>query len=320
MLEALGISTPLLIGGVVVIVVLVGLVAVGFANRSEVDPLQSRLEEYISASEDPTSLEQIELSVGFSQRVILPILQKLAGLIQSFTPQEALEKTQHQIDLAGSPPGLNPSLFWTIRIVATLGLGGLLGFVFTVTGNMPPVRAILFTLGGALAGFILPIMWLRSKITTRQGEIIKALPDALDLMTICVEAGLGFDAAMTKVAEKWDNELAIAYSRVIQEIQVGKTRKDALRSMSDRMDVPDVTAFVGSIIQADQLGVSISKVLRIQADTMRMKRRQRAEEKAQQAPVKMVIPMVFLIFPTIYLVLLGPAALQTAAQFGMFGG
>jgi tight adherence protein C len=126
-------------------------------------------------------------------------------------------------------------------------------------------------------------------------------------LTICVEAGLGFDAAMGKVYEKWDNELSIAFGRVIQEIQLGKIRREALRDMASRMDVPDVTSFTAAIIQADQLGVSISKILRVQSDQMRVKRRQRAQEKAQQAPVKMMIPMVLLIFPSIWIVLLGPS-------------
>jgi tight adherence protein C len=148
---------------------------------------------------------------------------------------------------------------------------------------------------------------MRSRIRKRQDNILRALPDALDLLVICVEAGLGFDMALGKVYEKWDNELALAFGRVLREIQLGKQRREALRDMTNRMDVPDVTAFIAAIIQADQLGVSMSKILRVQADQMRVKRRQRAQEKAHQAPVKMMIPMVFLIFPSIWLVLLGPS-------------
>jgi len=306
--------------GAVALVIIIGLVAVGIAGRSESDPLQDRLAEFVaSQAEDISSLEEIEMSVPFSQRVLLPIMQAIASLTQSFTPQEALEQTQRRIDLAGSPSGLTPPVFWAVRIVSTIGLLILLGFVLTISGNLPPVQSVLITIGGGVAGFVLPPLWLTSKIRNRQDEIVKSLPDALDLMTICVEAGLGFDAAMTKVAEKWNNQLAIAFSRVIQEIQLGKLRREALRDMAYRMDVQDVTTFTASIIQADQLGVSIAKVLRIQADQMRVRRRQRAEEKAQQAPVKMVLPMVFFIFPTIYLVLLGPAAIQVFEQFGLGG-
>jgi tight adherence protein C len=310
---------PYIIGAIALVIV-IGLVAVGVAGRAETDPLQDRLAEFVATqAEDISSLEEIEMSVPFSQRVLLPIMQAVASLTQSFTPQEALEKTQHRIDLAGNPNGLTPPVFWAIRIVTTFGLLFLLGFVFTISGNLPPIQAVLFTVGGGVMGFILPPLWLSSKVSTRQNEIIKSLPDALDLMTICVEAGLGFDAAMTKVAEKWDNEMSVAFNRVIQEIQLGKLRREALRDMAASIDVADVTSFTASIIQADQLGVSLAKVLRIQADQMRIKRRQRAEEKAQQAPVKMVLPMVFFIFPTIYLVLLGPAAIQVFEQFGLGG-
>jgi tight adherence protein C len=143
------------------------------------------------------------------------------------------------------------------------------------------------------------------------------MPDALDLLTVCVEAGLGFDQAMQRVSEKWENELSLAFARCIQEIRLGKLRREALRDMADRMGVPDMTSFVAALIQADQLGVSMAKVLRIQSDQMRVRRRQRAEKKAHEAPIKMLIPLAFLIFPSIYIVLLGPAALQVARSFGL---
>jgi tight adherence protein C len=165
----------------------------------------------------------------------------------------------------------------------------------------------------------MPQMWLSSQISRRQAGIVKALPDALDLMSICVEAGLGFDQAMGKVYDRWDNELALAFGRVLREIALGKTRRDALKAIDESMGVSDVTTFISAIIQADQLGVSISKVLKIQSEQMRIKRRQRAQEKAQQAPIKMMIPMVLLIFPSIWLVLLGPAGVQVFKQFFLGG-
>jgi tight adherence protein C len=157
---------------------------------------------------------------------------------------------------------------------------------------------------------------LSSKITSRQKEIRNAMPDALDLLTICVEAGLGFDAAMAKVSEKWDNQLALAFARTIKEVQLGKVRRDALKDMSDRLGIPEMTSFVAAIIQSEQLGVSMAKVLRIQSDQMRVKRRQYAEEQAHKAPVKMIIPMAFLMFPTIMIIILTPAALQIATSLG----
>lgn len=312
-------QTFILIGlAIVLIVVVVALIVAGLSRADDVDPLMERLSEYGAAADITTNLEEIEMSVPFTQRVLIPLAQRLANFTTQFTPAETLAKTQRKLDLAGNPRGLTPAIFWLLRLVALVLLGGLLFFVFVAT-NQETVFVLLGGIGGAVLGFILPTMWLSSKITRRQNEAVKSLPDALDLMSICVNAGLGFDQAMAKVYEKWDNELAIAFGRVIQEIQLGKTRRQALRAMDASLDVPDVTAFVGAIVQADQLGVSITKILNIQAEQMRIKRRQRAQEKAQQAPVKMVIPLVIFIFPSIWIVLLGPAAVQLFRTFFVQG-
>jgi tight adherence protein C len=302
---------------------------VGLRSPQDTDPLQTRLAEF-STREKPLTLEEIELSQPFSQRVLLPNLRRLGQFASRFTPQSSLESIQHQLDLAGNPPGLDPTTFWAGRIIATVGLGG---FILLVTFLAPAdsvlsirtgtLKALAFALGGSLLGFFLPVMLLSSRIKRRQEIILKAMPDALDLLTVCVEAGLGFDQAMVKVSEKWENELSLAFERVIQEVRLGKLRREALRDMADRMDLSDMTSFVAAIIQADQLGVSMGKVLRIQSDQMRMKRRQRAEKKAHEAPIKMLIPMAFLIFPAIYIVLLGPAVLilmNSAAIHAVFGG
>jgi tight adherence protein C len=189
---------------------------------------------------------------------------------------------------------------------------GLALFAFFFMSNFADdtSRRLLYTVGGAAVGFMMPQLLLRSKIDRRKQAIIKKFPDALDLMSICVDAGLTFDGAMSKVDEKWDDPLAREFGRVIHELQLGKSRRQALRDMSDRIDVSDVSSFIAAVLQADQLGVSIGKVLRIQSEQMRIRRRQRAEEKAHQAPVKMLFPMVFLIFPAMFIVLLGPAAFQ----------
>ena len=281
-------------------------------------------------NESFVELKEIELAQPFSQRVLLPNLRRLGQFASRFTPQSSLESIQHQLDLAGNPRGFDPTTFWAWRIVGTVALGG---FILLVTFLAPAdsflsirtgtIKALAFALAGSLLGFFLPVMLLQSRIKRRQDIILKAMPDALDLLTVCVEAGLGFDQAMSKVSEKWENELSMAFERVIQEVRLGKLRREALRDMADRMDLSDMTSFVAAIIQADQLGVSMGKVLRIQSDQMRMKRRQRAEKKAHEAPIKMLIPMAFLIFPAIYIVLLGPAALilmNSAAIKAVFGG
>jgi tight adherence protein C len=168
-------------------------------------------------------------------------------------------------------------------------------------------------------GFFFPQLWLQTRINARQKDIRKAMPDALDLLTICVEAGLGFEAALSKVSEKWENELSISLMRALREIQLGKARRDALRDMAERIGIPEMTSFVAAIIQSEILGVSLSKVLRIQSDQMRVKRRQRAEEEAHQAPVKMILPLAFLIFPSIFIILLTPAGIQLSKSFGSIG-
>ncbi|MCC7449416.1 MAG: type II secretion system F family protein [Anaerolineae bacterium] len=286
--------------------ILGGLIYVGFRDNANQDPLQARLAEY-GDRELPASLEDLELSLSFRDRVLVPMFKMLANMVTKFTPEQQIESTRKQLELAGKAQTTDARTFFGTRIMLTVLLGGGAFFLFFFVSKQTPLNAILLTVGGAALGYFLPALQLRGQISRRQNNIVKALPDALDLLTICVEAGLGFDSAMGKVYEKWDNELSQAFGRVLQEIQLGKMRRESLRDMAARMEVPDVTSFTAAIIQADQLGVSISKILRIQADQMRVKRRQRAQEKAQQAPVKMLIPMVFLIFPSIWIVLLGPA-------------
>jgi tight adherence protein C len=298
---------PIIVLAVVVVgtIVFGGLVYVGTKEDRGRDPLQERLAQY-DDKELPSSLEEIELSLSFRDRVLLPLMRKVAQLTTKFTPQKQLEEARHQLELAGMT--MDPASFFAMRIAVTIAFGVGAFFVFFVgSSSTAPGTALLYTLGAVGLGYFFPIMWLKSKIQRRQEAVWRALPDALDLLVICVEAGLGFDMAMGKVYEKWENDLAIAFGRVLREIQLGKLRRDSLRDMANRMDVPDVTAFVAAIIQADQLGVSMSKILRVQSDQMRVKRRQKAQEKAHQAPVKMMLPMVFLIFPSLWIVLLGPS-------------
>ena len=282
------------------------LLFVGVAAPRSSDQVMDRLAEYGGRT---LTLEEIELSQPFSQRIIKPILKGISQILGRLTPQRNIEETRRKLELAGRPYGWGPAEFLGIRGVAGILLATVVFLLLTLTGQYLPKRFLATAVAGGLGFYVLPTLWLSSQIRSRQTEIVKALPDALDLLTISVEAGLGFDAALSKVAEKWENELSLAFNRVIQEIGMGKLRREALRDMADRMDVSDVSSFVAAIIQADQLGVSIAKVLRIQSEQMRIRRRQRAEEKAHQAPVKMLFPMVFLIFPALLVVLLGPAIL-----------
>ncbi|NWG05686.1 MAG: type II secretion system F family protein [Chloroflexi bacterium] len=285
------------------------------AAGEEEDPLQARLAEYIQRG-DVTSLEEIELSQPFAERVIIPFIRRVGEISARFTPQKAIQETARRLELAGNPWPVDAATFYAIRIILMLILGGAVLALVIVAPSANPSDNFIFVGGAALGGFFLPHLMLSSRITRRQTEIRKAMPDALDLLTICVEAGLGFDAALSKVSEKWENELSLAFARAIREIQLGKPRRDALKDMSDRLGIPEMTSFVAAIIQSEQLGVSMAKVLRIQSDQMRLKRRQRAEEEAHKAPVKMLIPMALLIFPSIMFIILTPAAIQIMINLG----
>lgn len=301
-----------LVLGIGVVALLGAMVYIGMRRDDDRDALEDRLASFGDREIEVQSLEEVELSLSFGDRVMLPVIKRLADLTGRFTPQKQLEEAQRMIELAGLSS--DPTQFFLTRIIFTVlgGIGGLfVGGFLGATG----IQILLWTGGGIVLGNYFPVLSLKSRISKRQQEVVKSLPDALDLLVICVEAGLGFDQAMGKVYEKWDNEMSLAFGRVLREIQLGKPRREALKNMSDRLDVPDVNSFTAAIIQAEQLGVSMAKILRVQADQMRIKRRQRAQEKAQQAPVKMMLPMVLLIFPSIWIVLMGPAAIRLAVQF-----
>jgi len=303
-----------LVGGAVALVV-VGMRTASAAEGDE-DPLMARLAEFSERGET-VSLEDLELSQPFSERVILPILRAIGDISARFTPQKLIEQTELKMELAGNPVRIDAATFLASRFVVAVLFGGFLTLIFVIS---PPAwsmgRRILVVLLFTVLGFAFPQLWLQSKIDRRQEEIRKAMPDALDLLTICVEAGLGFDAAMSKVSEKWENQLSLGFARAIREVQLGKTRREALRVMAERMGIPEMTSFIAAVIQSEMLGVSMAKVLRIQSDQMRMKRRQRAEEAAHQAPIKMLIPMVVFIFPTIMIILMVPAAFQIINVLG----
>ena len=307
---------------VIVIIGAAALVFIGLRNPQTSDDrvLQSRLEEFNKRGEK-VDLEKIELSLPFQERIIYPMARKLGELAIKFTPQNAMQSISRKLELAGSPGRLDPTVFLALQFIAGAVFGIILFFAITLgQTDWPLGQKFLIVIGGTLLGFFFPQLWLTSKISRRQKEIRKALPDALDLLTICVEAGLGFDAAMAKVAEKWESELSLAFARVIQEIQLGKIRREALRDMADRIGLAEMTSFVAAVIQSEQLGVSMAKVLRIQSDQMRIRRRQAAEEEAHKAPIKMLIPMALLIFPSLMITLMTPAALRlmNSAMAGMF--
>ncbi|MDD2923143.1 MAG: type II secretion system F family protein [Anaerolineales bacterium] len=312
-----------------VIYILIGLVVLGGiaalvfyglrlssqSNDDNIDPVMARLAEATQRGE-MVSLEEAELQQPFVERVVVPLIKKIGEISARFTPQKLLQETTLKLELAGNPGRIDSATFLATRFVVSAIFGGALLMISTLSKNDWSIgRIVLTVVGFAVLGFFFPQLWLQGRINARQLEVRKAMPDALDLLTICVEAGLGFDAAMSKVSEKWENELSIMFGRCIREVQLGKPQREALRDMADRIGLPELTSFVAAVIQSQILGVSLSKVLRIQSDQMRMKRRQHAEELAHQAPVKMIIPMTFLTFPTILLILTIPAGFQVAGSF-----
>jgi len=304
------------IGFIFLVALIVALVVIMRRRPQESDSIEARLEQY-SERETPVTLEEIEFSASFAERIIYPTMDALSRFLAQFTPARTLENVRHKLELADSPGNLKPANFLALRFVAMVVLGGLV-LVLMIIARLPTTQRLLFVGLSAALGYFMPVLWLGSKIRSRQAEIVRELPDVLDLLTICVEAGLGFDQAVAKVVDKSDNQLTRAFNRYLQEVRLGKLRREGLLAMSARMEVADVTSFVAAIVQADQLGVSIAKILRIQSDQMRIRRRQRAEQKAHQAPIKMLIPMAFLIFPSIFIMLLGPALL-TIMESGVIG-
>jgi tight adherence protein C len=268
-----------------------------------------RVDALVKQYAEPRMLEDIELSQPFTTRVLIPLMRGVARLLGRFTPRYFAESSNLKLELAGNPYGWTGVELLGMRVLSALAGATFFFFVFGILGaNSGAV--ILLSLTGLVLGFYLPIFWLDLKARNRQQEIQRDLPDALDLLTICVEAGIGFDAAMAKVAEKWDKEISRIFGRSMVEVRLGKSRQAALRDMANRSGVKDLASFVAAIIQADQLGTPIAQVLRIQSEQMRVLRRQRAQEQANQTPVKMVFPLVFFIFPALLVVILGPALVR----------
>lgn len=270
--------------------------------------VKDRLEQIADLGRVPTEREQ-ELSRPLVERIFGPVATKVAGFVVSITPKNVMEAAKLKLDSIGNPWKMSAGDYVILRVVTLLILP--LG-VFLITNKIGLGKAFLFALVAAALGWVVPETMMQSKAKHRGKEIQRDLPDILDLLTVSVEAGLGFDAALVKVVERKKGPLADEFGIVLREIRVGKPRKDALRELSERVTVDDITSLVSAVIQADQLGVGISNILRIQAEQVRTKRRQEAEESAMKAPIKMLFPLVFFIFPTLFVVLLGPAIIQIA--------
>jgi tight adherence protein C len=277
----------------------------------------SNIEDRLSSfgAQNVQTLAEREQAEGFTSRVFRPMIKKWSSSLGSKSPASALDKTREKLAQAGNPSGMGPVEFLGLRYLTALGLGGSILLLLIISGIEMGQSLLIGGICGVL-GFMMPNIWLDRKRKARRKEIMLSLPDAIDLLTISVESGLGFDPALQRVAEKWDNALTREFARVLSEMRIGKTKREALREMTLRCDEDGLSTFVGSVIQADSLGVPITQVLRIQSEAMRVRRRQRAEEMAQKAPLKMLFPMVFLIFPALYVIILGPAVPQLVRALG----
>jgi tight adherence protein C len=283
------------------------LIVLGLAGSSPVDPVQARLTQL--GTMQAKNLEELELQQPFIERTLRPLAAGLSNRMSRVASSSFSERTEKRLALAGNPGDLRVTDWLGIKAIGAI-LGGVLFFIlFVLVGllGFPLPIALVLTVVGVLFGYTLPEFWLGGRVRKRQKAILLMIPDALDLLTISVRAGLGFDAALGKVVEKLKGPLSDEFRRALAEVRVGKARRDALRDIVPRTEVVPLTNFIGAIIQAEQLGVSISKVLQVQSEQLRIERRQRAEEQAAKAPIKMLFPLVGCIFPSLFIVILGPA-------------
>jgi tight adherence protein C len=293
---------PIIIAGVAALAIL--LIFLGLAGSAPVDPVQARLTQL--GTMQAKNLEELELQQPFLERTLRPLAMNLSGYVARVTSQSFTERTEKRLALAGHPGNLRVGDWLGIKALGTI-VGAIIFFLifFFVIKTGPLAFGV--AVAGAAFGYIAPEFWLGGRVRKRQHIIVLQIPDALDLLTISVRAGLGFDGALGKVVEKLKGPLTDEFRRALAEIRVGKSRREALRDIVPRTEVAALTNFIGAIIQAEQLGVSISKVLQVQSEQLRIERRQRAEEQAAKAPIKMLFPLVGCIFPSLFIVILGPA-------------
>jgi tight adherence protein C len=308
-------ATMLLVLGIAGIftALLLSLAAVGvFTNEARGVSKSLAVVEAFSAV--PQTMRD-ELEPSFQDRVLSPLLDRFVAIGRRITPADHADRVRKKLDIAGNPPG------WTVDRVTSLKFVGLVGgasaaalFSLLLGFGMAPSIAVVAI--GAVAGYFGPNMYLYQKGYDRTAQMQRSLPDALDLLVISVEAGLGFDSAMAQVARNTDGPLANEFARVLQEMQIGLGRSKALRALSDRSTLPDLRSFASAMVQADAFGIPIGQVLRVQSDEIRVKRRQRAEEKAQKVPVKILLPLMGCILPCLFIVILGPAGISMMEMFG----
>jgi tight adherence protein C len=298
--------------GLIFVAILVTVIAIASPRRDDIGVNRSMavLEALTAAPKEMKG----ELEAPFSDRVLVPLLARAQGLGRRLTPADANERIHDKLELAGNPAGWTADRVSAGKVIgffAALGLSLLISLVLGL-GFLPTLGFVVLA---SVAGYMAPNLYLYQQAYDRSALLQRALPDAIDLLTISVESGLGFDAAVAQVARNTQGPLAEEFARMLQEMQIGRGRTDALRSMADRTNLPDLRAFVSSMVQADAFGIPIGQVLRVQSSEIRVKRRQWAEEMAQKVPVKILIPLIFCIMPCLFIAVLGPAGITIMNNF-----
>ncbi|MGW8143716.1 MAG: type II secretion system F family protein [Anaerolineales bacterium] len=314
------------------LIVLVGLTLVGLGvlvlylgmRTFTVNDMDRRINEFVavqpsnaSRMNQEVSVQRADLTGSFRTRMLEPFIRQVGGLFGRLTPSSSIDSLAHQLDIAERPYGLGPREFYGLRIVFMI-IGILAAFYI-----IQQQRDIVHLIGAILAGYVGifgPSVWLKRRVRKRQDQIRKGLPDALDMLSVTAEAGLGFDQSLQRVSEYWKTPVGVEFGRVVAEMEMGISRQQALRNMADRLDVHELSSFVAVIIQSDQLGMSIADALHAQAEQMRVERRFRAQEAARKVPLKMLFPMLLLIFPAMLAVVCGPSIPILSDFFRALGG
>jgi len=287
--------------------------------RADLNP---RLQTYVTEAaqgpkkwSDVLALPTREFSGSLLSRTVLPFFMRIGRFLGRLTPASSIETLRHQLYIAGNPLGLGPREFYGIRLAFMLIS---IWPAYAIISRSPSRINIMASVSIILICFLFPILWLRMVVRSRQETLRKGLPDTLDMLSVCADAGLGFDQSLQRVSEYWKTPIAMELGRVVGEMEMGLSRRDALRNFADRLEISEISSFVAVLLQSDQLGMSIAETLHVQAEQMRIERRFRAQEKANMIPIKMLIPLAFLIFPAILAVLLGPSIPPILQLFNNF--
>jgi tight adherence protein C len=298
--------------GLIFVALVTVIAALALSPRGEVGVNRSMaVLEALTAA--PKEMKE-ELDAPFNERVLLPLLARAQGLGRRLTPADANERIHEKLEIAGNPPGWTADRVSAGKVVGFFAALGL-SMVLSLLMGLSFLPTLGFVVAASVAGYMAPNFYLYQKAYDRSAKMQRALPDAIDLLTISVESGLGFDAAVAQVARNTEGPLAEEFARMLQEMQIGRGRSEALRSLAERSNLPDLRSFVSAMVQADAFGIPVGQVLRVQSSEIRVKKRQWAEEQAQKVPVKILVPLIFCILPTLFIAVLGPAGISIMDNF-----